>query len=633
MRGSAASRVAAVESLNAFDVVVLQHEFGIYGGEDGGDVLDLVRALRVPLIVVLHTVPRRPTPGQRRIIEELAVLADRLVVQSTAARTRLLEQYVADAEMVRTIPHGARANLAAGQLQRDGSRPPLVLTWGLLGPDKGIEWGIDAIARLADLEPPPRYVVVGETHPRVLEEHGEEYRDSLIARAAALGVGDLVEFDNAYYDTESLLARVRQADIVLLPYLSREQVVSGVLVEAIASGKPVVATRFPHAAELLADGSGLVVPHEDADAIAHALHSLLTVPARLSRAEGRRPAPGAFVSLLGKRRRALPHARSRGLAQAPTRARADVSSAVIPAPARTQRHRGRLRACEGDGAASGAWVLHRRRCARACRGDAGTAANAAAGAACVDLSRVPRAGAARRWTLPQSVSSVDRRWLDEVGSDDATGRGLWAVGTAAAAETGREQRERALAVFEAGADFHTSSPRANAFAVLGAAELLAAAAAPPAAAYTLLERAAAGLGRVPTDARWPWPELRLAYANAVLAEARIAAGAALGNERLLAEGLELLAWLVETETNGDHFSFTPVGGWAVGEPRPGFDQQPIDAAAMADACARAFDVTGEPEWADAALLAAAWFLGANDVEVLLLDEQSGGGRDGLTRTG
>jgi len=282
--GSPASRIAAVAALADFDVVVVQHEFGIYGGADGGEVLNLVRDLEVPVIVVLHTVPRRPTPGQRRVIERLCAMAQRVVVQSVAARARLLEQYLVAPERVRVIPHGARANLSAEQSRGDGSRAPVILTWGLLGPDKGIEWGIDAIARLGNLEPAPRYVVVGQTHPRILAAAGEAYRESLLTRAAALGVGELVEFDNAYHDTRSLLARVREADIVLLPYRSRDQVVSGVLVEALASGKPVVATRFPHAEELLAEGSGLVVPHEDAGAIAEALRSLLADSALASRA-------------------------------------------------------------------------------------------------------------------------------------------------------------------------------------------------------------------------------------------------------------------------------------------------------------------------------------------------------------
>lgn len=274
--GSATSRTAAAAALNELDVVVLQHEFGIYGGEDGEEVLDLLEALRIPAIVVLHTVPRRPTRGQLGVIERLAKFAEVVVVQSAASHVRLAEAYSIETSKVGVIPHGAHANLHGNVRQRSETDPAVVLTWGLLGRDKGIEWGIEAIALLRDLQPAPRYLVLGQTHPRILEKSGEEYRDSLVSLAGDLGVSDLVEFDNAYHDTRSLLSRIQTADVVLLPYRSREQVVSGVLVEALASGKPVVATAFPHAGELLAEGSGILIPYEDAEATAAALRRLLT---------------------------------------------------------------------------------------------------------------------------------------------------------------------------------------------------------------------------------------------------------------------------------------------------------------------------------------------------------------------
>ena len=300
--GSVASREAVAATLDGLDVVVLQHEFGIFGGEDGSEVIDLVAGLSVPVIVVLHTVPRRPSAGQRAVVEQLAALADRVVIQSAAARVRLLEMHMIEAERVCVIPHGSPANLTAEVSAPNPARRPVVLTWGLLGPSKGIEWGIEAMALLRDVEPRPRYVVVGQTHPRILGTRGEEYRDSLLARAVALGVDHLVEFDNAYRDTTSVLAWIREANIVLLPYLSREQVVSGVLVEAIASGKPVVSTPFPHANELLEQGSGILVPYEDAEAIAEALRSLLTDPALASRtaAVARRQAPSFFWENVGQ---------------------------------------------------------------------------------------------------------------------------------------------------------------------------------------------------------------------------------------------------------------------------------------------------------------------------------------------
>lgn len=628
--GSTKTREAAIAALAGFDVAVVQHEFGIYGGEDGSEVVNLVRELSVPSIVVLHTVLRQPTLAQRRIVEQLGLVADGLVVQSAAARARLLEQYLVEAEKVRTIPHGARPNLAA-QRQRTAGEAPLVLTWGLLGRDKGIEWAIEAIARLGDLEPAPRYVVAGQTHPKVRELLGEEYRESLRARAAALGVDGRVEFDDGYRDTGSLLRRVREADVVLLPYRSREQVVSGVLVEALASGKPVVATRFPHAEELLAGGAGLLVPHEDAAAIADALRRLLTDDELAARAAAaaRREARMLAWERVGVRYLELAAELVRSPRPAPARA------LRIPDP----RFDHLLSLSDRTGVFEHAKLTVPRREHGYCTDDVARTLVVLLR----EPGREPRLerlvetclAFLERAQLPDgrfhNRLSADGAWLDEVGPDDATGRALCAAGTAAVAAGRGTQRARAGRLFEAAAGFRSPWPRANAFAVLGAVEALAAA--PTRSAERLLRAAVAGLGGVSSDPGWPWPEPRLAYANAVLAEARIAAGVALDDEAILSEGLQLLEWLVATETSGDHFSFAPVGGWGPGEPRPGFDQQPIEAAAMADACARAFDATGDPMWRERTLLAAAWFLGRNDVGVPLLDPATGGCRDGLERDG
>lgn len=273
--GETGSVRGAVATLNDYDAVVVQHEYGIYGGRDGADVVDLLDLVRVPVITVLHTVLSDPTNHQHLVLNRVARRSTALVTMTETARERLLAGWPVDPKKVSVIPHGAEPNEAHPTDPPHGDRP-VILTWGLIGPGKGIEWGIEALAALRDLSTPPLYRVVGETHPRVKEREGEAYRESLIARARELGVADLVEFDDSYQDHETLLRTVRSADLVLLPYDSREQVTSGVLTEAVVAGKPVISTQFPHARELLGEGAGILVPQGDPHAIAAALRRALT---------------------------------------------------------------------------------------------------------------------------------------------------------------------------------------------------------------------------------------------------------------------------------------------------------------------------------------------------------------------
>lgn len=271
--GDRASRDQALAALSAFDVAIVQHEYGIYPGDDGQEVVGFLRASPVPTIVVLHTVLSDPTPHQRLVIEQVMEAADLLVTQTDAARRRLVDVHAVTEDRVVVVPHGAPLNLDGSRILR---RPePVVLTWGLIGPGKGLEYGIDAMRHLDDLDPAPVYVIAGQTHPKIANRYGERYRDDLLKQAVDEGVADRVVFEDRYLDAGSLRALVRSADVVLLPYESREQISSGVLVEAIAAGKPVVATAFPHAIEQLASACGIVVPHEDPASIARALRRLL----------------------------------------------------------------------------------------------------------------------------------------------------------------------------------------------------------------------------------------------------------------------------------------------------------------------------------------------------------------------
>ena len=272
---SPASTTACAELLNSCDVAVIQHEYGIYGGADGEDVIELIGGLQVPSIVILHTVLTEPTPHQRFVLEAVAAAADHVVVMTSAASDRLCHGYDIDRRKVSTIAHGVTVATGA-RVKRSGR--PMLLTWGLLGPGKGIERVIDVMPSLRDLPGRPRYVVAGRTHPKVLAAEGEAYRESLIARAADRGVSDSVHFEPSYRSSLSLSALVQSAAVVVLPYDSTDQVTSGVLVDAIANGRPVVATRFPHAVELLSDGTGIVVDHDDPAELAAALRRVLTQP-------------------------------------------------------------------------------------------------------------------------------------------------------------------------------------------------------------------------------------------------------------------------------------------------------------------------------------------------------------------
>lgn len=271
--GSARSIAAAIALLNSADVAVVQHEYGIYGGRDGEEVLGILSGLTVPTVVVLHTVVVDPTPHQKHITEEIIRLATSAVVMTETARGLLREHYLVDFSAVTVIPHGV-APLPVVEASAPNPRP-IVLTWGLIGPGKGLEWGIRAFAELADMRPAPRYLVLGQTHPKVLAQDGDAYRDRLHATVGKLGLGKSVAIDGRYLSSEDLARTLRAADVVLLPYDSRTQVTSGVLAEAVAAGKPVVATAFPHAIELLSGGAGIVVPHEDPSAIATALRAIL----------------------------------------------------------------------------------------------------------------------------------------------------------------------------------------------------------------------------------------------------------------------------------------------------------------------------------------------------------------------
>ena len=296
---------AAVDVLDRTDVAIVQHEYGIYGGTDGDQVLAVLDAIVVPSILVAHTVVHGPTPHQRFVLERACAAAGAIVVMTESARDRLLVGFDVDAAKVGIIPHGAATPRT--DTVTAGGRPPnraaRLLTWGLLGPGKGIEWAIDAVGDLSDVRPRPTYVVAGATHPKVLARDGESYREMLVARAWSSGASPFITFDDTYRDLVALTDLISSADLVVLPYDSKDQVTSGVLVDAVAAGRPVVSTAFPHAVELLGSGAGLVVPQRDPAALAAAIRCVITDAERADAmaAEARRLAPElSWTSIAGR---------------------------------------------------------------------------------------------------------------------------------------------------------------------------------------------------------------------------------------------------------------------------------------------------------------------------------------------
>ena len=315
--GSADSFQGCIETLNKSDVAIIQFDDGVYGGVEGDGVLGIIDGLNVPSIATIHTIRKAPTRHQRLVVESIAARVEQVIVMSEVAKQRLCSHYGVDRRKVMTIPHGAV--VPSGPPLKKPSRPT-ILTWGLLGPGKGVERVIEAMKSLGDLPGRPRYLFAGPTHPDVLADHGEAYRDALTEQARRSGVADSVLLDARYFPSESLTALIQSAAVVVLPYDSADQVTSGALVDAVASGRPVVATAFPHAVELLRDGAGIVVDHDDADGLATALRTVLTQPrlAGSMAAEARRLAPemawpvvaGAYLRLAQRLVAASPAARS-----------------------------------------------------------------------------------------------------------------------------------------------------------------------------------------------------------------------------------------------------------------------------------------------------------------------------------
>ncbi|MCW0199051.1 glycosyltransferase family 4 protein [Sphingopyxis sp.] len=640
--GDRASYRRAADAINAsgVDAVWLQHEFGIFGGAAGGMVLDLIDRIAAPLIVTLHTVLTEPTADQRRVMEHIAARASRLIVMSDFARRTLVDAYGAPPGSVALIEHGTpdrpfvrrpplRAALGIGDR-------PVLSTFGLLGPGKGLETAIRALPAIAAVHPDILYRIVGATHPNLIAAEGEAYRQSLEALAESLGVAANIAWENRFLDTGELLGQIELCDIYLAPYPNLAQVTSGTLAYAVALGRAVVSTPFVHARELLADDVGILVPEQDSGAIAAAVLDLLASPAAMHALQARAYRRG--------RRTAWPNIVRQSAAL--------VAEVVPPAPDPRKATRtepslaGVWALCDDVGMLQHGCGIVPDRNHGYCLDD-----NARAlmlfGSLPADLARDAQllrfAGFIQHaWNADigafRNFMSYDRRWLEDRGSDDSNGRAVWALGHCAAHARSNELSAWARRWFDRAARpfGDGTSPRALAFAMLGADELLLRFPSDE-RARSLLERGAATLQTLwdgTGTAEWPWLEPTLAYDNARLPEALIRAGYALGCDEWERTGLRALEWLCDRQTaTGGHFRPVGSNGFGLAGDSLPFDQQPLEAWATIAACGAAHRSTGADMWRRHAETAWRWFFGDNDRGLSLADPATGRCCDGLTPRG
>lgn len=648
--------LAAAEFLNRqdVDVVSLQHEFGIFGGEAGSSILPLLSRLRMPVVTTLHTVLTDPTERQRDVLNRIVALSAQLVVMTNKARDVLRHVYGVAPRKIEVIAHGvpdtAYEDPDAAKRRSNEIVRPTILTFGLLSPNKGIEVMIDAMPRILKDTPDALYVVLGATHPNLVRNEGEVYRDSLRARVAQLGIERHVRFLDQFVDQAELLRHIAMCDVYVTPYLNRAQMTSGTLAYSFGLGRPVVSTPYWHAEELLADGRGMLVPFGDSDAIGRAVSGLLrdadsrhALGERAYRASRTMTWPRTAETYLGVFERVVAtHPRKPITVWAPTIVPRRLKMQWLPRP-----QLGHLKAmCDDIGILQHAVLDIPDRAHGYCVDDNArgllldaTLAGTAETALPVLMASRFAAFVQHAWNPDtrrfRNFMGFDRRWLEDAGSEDSHGRTLWALGVCARRDEDPVRRRWAAGLF--GEALPTvdgfRSPRAIAFTLLGLAEYCEACPQDGDTARRQLDHAEtllAALCATETE-DWVWFEDGLAYDNARLPQALLVTGQSLGRDDMTAAGLRALHWLVAVQTSPSD-QFRPVGSAGFGALRTApdpFDQQPLEATATISACLAAFKADGSSTWKLHANRAFAWFLGDNDLSIPLVDLATGACRDGL----
>jgi glycosyltransferase involved in cell wall biosynthesis len=644
----------AADFLNAgrFDCVCLQHEFGIFGGEAGAHILVLLSRLTMPVVTTFHTVLANPTAIQRAVMEHIVDASSMVVVMAKKARELLRSIYQVPDDKIEVIAHGipdvAFVGPDAAKARLGFSGKSVVLTFGLLSPNKGIEVVIDAMPSILQHRPDAVYVVLGATHPNLVRDQGEAYRESLMARVRELDVEDHVVFLDRFVDQATLLEFISMCDVYVTPYLNEAQMTSGTLAYSFGLGKPVVSTSYWHARELLTDGRGVLVPFGDAAAIGGKIAELLTDDARRQAMCLRAYAVSRTMTWERTAERYMSVFENARLGHLPkVLARSDAGAPPPHSPAAPDMQIGHfLSMCDDTGLFQHAVHSVPDRAHGYCVDDNARALLLACALNNPGEQRLSEALTARFAAFVQHAWNPDtgrfrnfmgfnRTWLEDRGSEDSHGRTLWALGEAARGDASPSRRRWAAALFARALTTAESfgSPRAWAFTLLGLDAYCAVAPDDLHAKevrHSLAGRLIACLTLVETP-DWVWFEEGLAYDNARLPQALIITGMATATPDYLDAGLRSLRWLMTQQTtSAGHFR--PVGTSGFGERRQhprAFDQQPVEATATIAACLTAWRADGDAEWKAKARRAFAWFLGGNDLSVELVDQHTGSCRDGL----
>jgi glycosyltransferase involved in cell wall biosynthesis len=645
-------RAADYLNVNPTDVLSIQHEYGIFGGKAGSHLLALMRELRMPAVTTLHTILSEPGPVHKAVMDEVLSLSARVVVMSERGRALLEEVHGVPHDKIDLVPHGIpvvpEASRSKDRLGVEGKQ--VVLTFGLLSPDKGIENVIEALPHIVERFPDIVYVVLGATHPHVKARHGETYRLMLESRAKQLGVDGNMIFHDRFVSEAELAEFLSAADIYVTPYLKPEQITSGTLAYAVGSGRAVISTPYHYAQELLAHDRGVLVPWRDPAAIARAVVELLSNDVERERMRERAakygrhmqwPAVARSYVRTFERARVEHAGRLRASFQAKTlrrrpaelpspdlshlRAMTDDTGLIQHAAYNVPRYEDGY--CVDDNARAMLLVAHLE--------EAGTEDERlvrSLGDRYLAFVRYAFDGTNGRF---RNFMTFDRRWVDEVGSDDSHARTVWALGTVVGRSPEGARRRLAGDLFHAALPAVTpmTSPRAWAYTLLGIDEYLKAfqgETSVEALRDALAGRLLAMYLSVATE-EWPWFESSATYCNARLSQALLVSGARVGRPDMTAAGLRSLAWLARVQRS-DQGHFSPIGTngfFRSGGAMALFDQQPVEACTMVSACLDARRVTGDELWGRHASRAMGWFFGENRLHASLFDPSTGGCRDGL----